>query len=261
MHQVPQQHGSAPAATALSCRTAAASSPTTRATCPAGGGCVKCHRNTAPVPTAATVGTATAARSASPRLGRTTRMSQSPPRALFVGVTGASGAPYAVRLRRRRWRPAACRLQLCISDSGVLVLRHELELWRHGARRRHRGLPRRAPARAPRCIAPDDLAAPPASGSSFPDAAVMLPCSMSTAGAHRAGHHAHAHPPRRRRGAQGAAPAGGGAARDAALADPPAPPARAAPRPARVIVPAMPGLLHAARRRCRTPSTTSSARC
>ena len=100
---------------------------------------------------------------------------------VFVGVTGASGAPYAQRLLAAL-ADAGCELALCVSDSGVLVLRHELELPDAGARRRSRALVERAGAAAvTRVYEPDDLAAPAASGSAAPDAVVVCPCSMSTA--------------------------------------------------------------------------------
>ena len=50
-----------------------------------------------------------------------------PPASVFVGVTGASGAPYAVRLVRAL-ADAGCELSLCLSDAGVAVVAHELEL-------------------------------------------------------------------------------------------------------------------------------------
>ena len=105
-------------------------------------------------------------------------MSSPPPRSAFVGVTGASGAPYAVRLLQEL-RQADCAVQLCISDSGILVLRHELSLAAAGreavtaAFLAHAGV-------SVTVYRPDDLAAPPASGSSFPDAVVLCPCSMAT---------------------------------------------------------------------------------
>ena len=61
-------------------------------------------------------------------------MSATPPKRVFVGVSGASGALYAVRLVRSL-AAAGCGLQLSISESGVLVLRHELDLAAEG---RHR---------------------------------------------------------------------------------------------------------------------------
>ncbi len=106
-------------------------------------------------------------------------MTTTPPRRVFVGVSGASGAPYAVRLLRAL-TDAGCDLQLSVSDSGLLVLRHELDLPAQGRDDVTAAFLDMAGATAS-VYAPDDLAAPPASGSSFPDAAVICPCSMATA--------------------------------------------------------------------------------
>ena len=101
-----------------------------------------------------------------------------PPRSVFVGVSGASGAPYALRLVQAL-AAGGCDLQLSISDSGVLVLRHELEL-RLGTREAVTAEFLERAGAAARVFAPDDLAALPASGSSAPDAVVICPCSVST---------------------------------------------------------------------------------
>jgi 4-hydroxy-3-polyprenylbenzoate decarboxylase len=61
----------------------------------------------------------------------------------------------------------------------VLVLEHELELAARGRDAVTAAFLERAGVAA-EVYAADDLAAPPASGSSFPDAAVICPCSMST---------------------------------------------------------------------------------
>ena len=68
-------------------------------------------------------------------------MNGSPPQSVFVGVSGASGAPYAARLVQAL-AAAGCSLQLSISESGVLVLQHELGLPARDARRGHGGVPR-----------------------------------------------------------------------------------------------------------------------
>jgi len=106
-------------------------------------------------------------------------MTSASPRSVFVGVTGASGAPYAVRLLREL-QAAGRTLQLCVSDTGVLVLRHELQLEAAGREAVVAGLLELAGVAA-QVYAPDDFAAPPASGSSFPDAVVLCPCSVATA--------------------------------------------------------------------------------
>lgn len=100
------------------------------------------------------------------------------PGSVFVGVSGASGAPYALRLVQAL-AAAGCGLQLCISDSGILVLRHELGLPVDGREAVTSAFLERAAVDAVVYEA-DDLAAPPASGSSFPDAVVICPCSLAT---------------------------------------------------------------------------------
>lgn len=106
-------------------------------------------------------------------------MTAHPPQSVFVGVSGASGAPYAARLVRAL-AAAGCRLQLSVSDSGILVLAHELELGAAGRAAVTAAFLERVGATA-EVFAPDDLGALPASGSSAPDAVVICPCSMSTA--------------------------------------------------------------------------------
>ena len=108
-------------------------------------------------------------------------MNLTPPSSVFVGVSGASGAPYALRVVRALG-DAGCELQLCVSDSGILVLRHELKLAGEGREPVTRAfLELAGVAGRASVFAPGDLAAPPASGSSCPDAVVVCPCSMSTA--------------------------------------------------------------------------------
>ena len=103
------------------------------------------------------------------------------PHSLFVGVTGASGAPYALRLMEKL-AAAGCVIDLCISDMGLEVVAHELEFSAKG----REGITTEFLARAHAADVaaahhPDDLGASCSSGSAFPDAAVICPCSMSTA--------------------------------------------------------------------------------
>lgn len=108
-------------------------------------------------------------------------MSGDTPRSVFVGVSGASGAPYAARLLQAL-AAEGCALQLCVSDCGLLVLEHELRLAVRGREPITRALLESiGVAGGVDVYAPADLAAPPASGSSGPDAVVVCPCSMSTA--------------------------------------------------------------------------------
>lgn len=101
------------------------------------------------------------------------------PESVFVGISGASGAPYALRVVQAL-AAAGCPLQLSISDSGVLVLRHELDLAADGREAVTAAFLETAGVSAA-VYHPDDLAAPAASGSSAPDAVVVCPCSMGAA--------------------------------------------------------------------------------
>jgi 4-hydroxy-3-polyprenylbenzoate decarboxylase len=76
----------------------------------------------------------------------------------FIGITGASGAPYAVRLIEALVENDVF-VEVCASEMGEKVLAYEMKRY-----------------------APDDLFAPPASGTSVPDATVIAPASVSTLG-------------------------------------------------------------------------------
>jgi 4-hydroxy-3-polyprenylbenzoate decarboxylase len=104
-----------------------------------------------------------------------------PPQSLFLGVTGASGAPYALRLVEKL-AAAGCTIDLCISDMGLEVVAYELEFKTAG----RDGITAEFVARASAADAvtvhsPGDLGASCSSGSAYPDAAVICPCSLSTA--------------------------------------------------------------------------------
>jgi 4-hydroxy-3-polyprenylbenzoate decarboxylase len=101
------------------------------------------------------------------------------PQTVFLGVTGASGAPYAVRLTEKLFE-LGCSLSLCISDTGVDVIRHELRLAAGDREKVTAAFLEMAGAQAI-VYHPADLGAPVSSGSAFPDAAVVCPCSLSTA--------------------------------------------------------------------------------
>jgi 4-hydroxy-3-polyprenylbenzoate decarboxylase len=100
---------------------------------------------------------------------------------VFLGITGASGAPYAARLLESL-AAADCEIGVCASAAGVEVLATEL----YGEPR----LPRdevlarfTEPARgAATVFDPHDYGAPYASGSARVDGYVVCPCSMATAG-------------------------------------------------------------------------------
>lgn len=103
------------------------------------------------------------------------------PHSLFVGVTGASGAPYALRLVEKL-AAADRRIHLCISDVGLDVVAHELGLDAEGRQGITAAFLARAGATGVATVhRPEDLGASCSSGSAFPDAAVICPCSLSTA--------------------------------------------------------------------------------
>jgi 4-hydroxy-3-polyprenylbenzoate decarboxylase len=87
---------------------------------------------------------------------------------VVVGITGATGAVYAVRLLARL-KAAGRETHLVVSPAGVLNAHHEL------------GLDRKAlEALADVAYNPADVGAAIASGSFATDAMVVAPCSMKT---------------------------------------------------------------------------------
>jgi 4-hydroxy-3-polyprenylbenzoate decarboxylase len=100
---------------------------------------------------------------------------------IFLGITGASGAPYAARLVDSL-AAAECEIGVCASAAGIEVLATEL----YGDPQ----LPRdevlaRFTERAGDAVTvydPNDYSAPYASGSARVDGYVVCPCSMATAG-------------------------------------------------------------------------------
>jgi len=87
---------------------------------------------------------------------------------VVVGVTGATGAVYAVRLLERL-RAAERETHLVVSPAGVLNAHHEL------------GMDRKAlEALADVAYNPADVGAAIASGSFATDAMIIAPCSMKT---------------------------------------------------------------------------------
>jgi flavin prenyltransferase len=99
---------------------------------------------------------------------------------VFLGITGASGAPYAARLLEALVA-AGCEVGVTASRSGVEVLGTELygepNLEREEVFRRLVGGRDRVTVHAP-----DDFRAPYASGSARVDGYVVCPCSMATVG-------------------------------------------------------------------------------
>ena len=101
---------------------------------------------------------------------------------VFLGITGASGAPYAARLLEAL-AAADCEIGVCASRAGIEVLATEL-FGNAGSRatRRSRGSSSTPTAR-PRRLRPRTTgSAPYASGSAKVDAYVICPCSMGTLG-------------------------------------------------------------------------------
>jgi len=107
---------------------------------------------------------------------------------IVVAITGASGSIYGVRLVEELLK-AECRVTLLLTRAGAEVLRYETGLdWRGSADGRLAAM--RAYFGCGNFLlhyAEDDLFAPVASGSAAPDAVVICPCSMGTAGRIAAG--------------------------------------------------------------------------
>ena len=85
-----------------------------------------------------------------------------------MGITGATGAVYAVRLLQRL-KAAGTQTHLVVSPAGVLNVHHELGLDRGALE-----------ALADLAYNPADIGAAIASGSFTTDAMVIAPCSMRT---------------------------------------------------------------------------------
>src|SRR5947207_6819392 len=100
---------------------------------------------------------------------------------VFLGITGASGAPYAARLLEAL-AAADCEIGVCASSAGVEVL--ATELYGNAKLSRDETLARLLEhARdAATLYDPNDWKAPYASGSAKVDAYVICPCSMGTLG-------------------------------------------------------------------------------
>ena len=100
---------------------------------------------------------------------------------VFLGVTCASGAPYAERLLRALV-DAGCEVGLTASGSGIQVL--ATELYGDPSLRREEVLERFVgdAAGAVSVYDENDYSSPYASGSAKVDAYVVCPCSMATVG-------------------------------------------------------------------------------
>ena len=96
-------------------------------------------------------------------------MNQAPQaRRLIIGITGASGAVYGVRLLQRA-RALGVQTHLVATPAGILNAHHELGLNRSELE-----------SMADQSHAPGDIGACIASGSFSTDAMIVAPCSMKT---------------------------------------------------------------------------------
>ena len=100
---------------------------------------------------------------------------------VFLGITGASGAPYAARLLEAL-AAADCEIGICASRAGIEVL--GTELFGDATLPRDETLARLLEHAngAARIYDPQDWSAPYASGSAKVDAYLICPCSMGTLG-------------------------------------------------------------------------------
>jgi 4-hydroxy-3-polyprenylbenzoate decarboxylase len=96
---------------------------------------------------------------------------------VFLGITGASGAPYAARLLHALVE-AECEVGLCLSDAGFEVL--ATELYGNPSLSHDDVLERFVPGDGVAVFGKQDFKAPYASGSAKVDAYVVCPCSMAT---------------------------------------------------------------------------------
>jgi 4-hydroxy-3-polyprenylbenzoate decarboxylase len=106
---------------------------------------------------------------------------------VLVAITGASGSVYGLRLTAELLR-AGCRVSLLLSEPGRQVLNYETSLgWSAERGARQQQVRDYFASRQVVCLDDADLFAAEASGSSAPDAMVICPCSMGSAGRVAAG--------------------------------------------------------------------------
>lgn len=97
---------------------------------------------------------------------------------IIVAMSGASGAPYAVKLLQVLV-DKGCRVHLTISEPAALVLKHEMDIVVDLQRFSAQALIGRRTKRISYHHY-NDISAPIASGTFPVDAMVIIPCSMST---------------------------------------------------------------------------------
>lgn len=106
---------------------------------------------------------------------------------IVVGITGASGSLYGIRLVRALLE-GGCEVRLVLTSAGRRVLRHELELdWPADAQNETLLLQEHFSSTEIISLDIDDIGSAIASGSAAPQAVVIAPCSMGTAGRIAAG--------------------------------------------------------------------------
>src|SRR6476620_7734988 len=103
------------------------------------------------------------------------------PMRVFLGITGASGAPYVRRLLQSLAN-ADCEVGVCVSGAAIEVL--ATELYGDARLSRDETLARltEGTGESVTIYEPNDWKAPYASGSAKVDAYVICPCSMGTLG-------------------------------------------------------------------------------
>jgi 4-hydroxy-3-polyprenylbenzoate decarboxylase len=101
---------------------------------------------------------------------------------IVVAICGASGSIYGLRLVEELLK-ADCRVTLLITDAGRQVLHYETGLdWPTDVEISRELIRAHFSSDNLKYYANDDLFAPVASGTSAPDALVVVPCSMGTLG-------------------------------------------------------------------------------
>ena len=106
---------------------------------------------------------------------------------IVVGITGASGSIYGIRLVHALLE-SGCEVSLILTAAGRRVLQYELGLdWIAGSSNETLLLQKHFSSTAIVCLDIDDIGAAIASGSAAPQAVVIAPCSMGTAGRIAAG--------------------------------------------------------------------------
>lgn len=110
------------------------------------------------------------------RAPETVSLTTSRPKRIVVGITGATGAPYAIRILTLL-RQQGVETHLVVSKWALATLKYETPM----SEAELRGL-------ATKSYTPKDMSAPIASGSFQHDGMMIVPCSMKTLAAVRSGY-------------------------------------------------------------------------